>query len=88
MNYFLPHYKPLSKEQNDEIQSYKRAEVEVIYDKQIIISQLSEGGITYGDCNDMDLYEFEYICRKLIKLKKEENEIRKKQIEEAKKNRG
>jgi len=36
----------------------------------------------------MDLYEFEYVVRKLIKLKKEENEIRKKQIEEAKKNKG
>lgn len=85
MNYFLPHYKPLSKEVEKETQQYKREEVEVIIDKQIIVSQLSEGGITYNDCNDMDLYEFEYVVRKLIKLKKEENEIRKKQIEEAKK---
>lgn len=86
-NCFLPHYKPLS-EPSKELLQHRREEVEVIYDKQIIVSQLSEGGITYSDCNDMDLYEFEYVVRKLIKLKKEENEIRKKQIEDAKRNRG
>lgn len=63
-------------------------ELNSILDKTIIISQLSEGGITFGDCENMDAYEFEYMVRKLIQLKKEENEIRKKQIEEAKKGRG
>lgn len=86
MSCFLPHYKPFSQPDEKLIQ-LRREEVEVIYDKQIIASQLSEGGITYSDCNDMDLYEFEYVVRKLIKLKKEENEIRKKQIEDAKRNR-
>lgn len=62
---------------------YRRTELEVIFDKSIIISQLSEGGITYNDCNDMDTYEFEYVVRKLIKMRKEENEIKKKQIEAA-----
>lgn len=67
---------------------YKKEEVENIFDKVIIISQLSEGGITYGDCENMDAWELEYMARKLIKLKKEENEMKKKQIEEARKNRG
>lgn len=58
-------------------------EFENTLDKAIIISQLSEGGITYSDCENMDLYEFEYLCRKLVALKKEENKIREKQIEEA-----
>ncbi|WP_304393170.1 hypothetical protein [uncultured Clostridium sp.] len=67
---------------------YKKEEVENIFDKIIIISQLSEGGITYGDCENMDTWELEYMARKLIKLKKEENEMKRKQIEEARKNRG
>lgn len=87
MNYLLPHYKPQPKLPDDYIQ-FKKEEVENIFDKVIIISQLSEGGITYGDCENMDAWELEYMARKLIKLKKEENEIRKKQIEEAKKGRG
>lgn len=85
MNCSHPHYKPFSKP-SEELLKHRREEVEIIYDKQIIVSQLSEGGITYNDCNDMDLYEFEYVVRKLIQLKKEENEARRKQIEEAKKN--
>lgn len=67
---------------------YQRMEFESTLDKAIIVSQLSEGGITYSDCEDMDLYEFEYLCRKLIALKKEENKIREKQIEEARRNKG
>lgn len=67
---------------------YRKEEVENIFDKVIIISQLSEGGITYGDCENMDSWELEYMARKLIQLKKEENRIREKQFEEAKKNRG
>lgn len=86
MNCFHPHYRPSSID--DKGRDYKREEFEVILDKQIIASQLSEGGITFSDCENMDTYEFEYIVRKLIKLKKEENEIRKKQIEDAKRNRG
>lgn len=86
MNCSHPHYKPSSID--DSGRDYKREEFEVILDKQIIASQLSEGGITFSDCENMDTYEFEYVVRKLIKLKKEENEIRKKQIEDAKRNRG
>lgn len=86
MNCFHPHYRPSSIDDNG--RDYKREEFEVILDKQIIASQLSEGGITFSDCENMDTYEFEYVVRKLIKLKKEENEIRKKQIEDAKRNRG
>lgn len=67
---------------------YKKEEIENTFDKVIIISQLSEGGITYGDCENMDAWELEYMARKLIQLKKEENEIKRKQIEEARKNRG
>lgn len=86
MNCFHPHYKPLSDRVDKEIQQFKKEELETVFDKQIIISQLSEGGITYNDCNNMDLYEFEYIVRKLIKLKKEENRMREKQLKEAQQN--
>lgn len=85
MNYLHPHYKP-QPEFDKKLIAYKREEFEATCDKQIIVSQLSEGGITYNDCENMDLYEFEYITRKLIQLKKEENELRKKQIEEARRN--
>lgn len=72
----------------EEYIQYKKEEVENIFDKVIIISQLSEGGITYGDCENMDAWELEYMARKLIKLKKEENDMKRKQIEETRKNRG
>lgn len=52
----------------------------------IIISQLSEGGITFGDCESMDAYELEYVARKMIAMKKEENRIREKQFKEAQQN--
>lgn len=87
MNYSHPHYKPPMRITDDIIQ-YRKEEVESTFDKIIIISQLSEGGITYSDCQNMDDWELEYMARKLIKLKKEENEIKRKQIEEARKNRG
>lgn len=70
---------------DEKLIQFRREEVENIIDKEIIVSQLSEGGITFRDCEQMDDYELEYVVRKLIKLKKEENEIKKKQIEEARK---
>ena len=87
MNYSHPHYKPPMRITKEYLQ-YKKEEVENIFDKVIIISQLSEGGITYGDCENMDAWELEYMARKLIKLKKEENDMKRKQIEETRKNRG
>lgn len=86
MNYSIPVYNLLLK--GVPTSQYSKIELENVLDKTIIISQLSEGGITYGDCENMDTYELEYLCRKLIKLKKEENEIKKKQLEEARQKRG
>ena len=57
--------------------------MENILDEQILISQLSNG-ITFEDTNNMDVYEREYVIKKLILMKNEEYEARKKAIEEAK----
>lgn len=57
--------------------------MENILDEQILISQLSNG-ITFEDTNNMDVYEREYVIKKLILMKNEEYEARKKAIDEAK----
>lgn len=80
MNYFHPLYKPSEKKVE-----FNKAEFELYLDKVILISQLSEGGISYTDCENMDIYELEYLASKLIKLKKEEINIRNKQLEKVKK---
>lgn len=82
MNYLHPVYR---KQSNEDIEYYKE-ETNIILDKIIIISQLSEGGITFDDCNNMDAYELEYVARKMIAMKKEENKIREKQFKEAQQN--
>lgn len=55
-----------------------------ILDEQIMISQLSTA-FSFTDTNNMDSYERSYILQKLVELKKEENEIKKKAIENMKK---
>lgn len=82
MNYLHPVYRNQSQQEIDFI----KEEVSIILDKMIIISQLSEGGITFEDCNNMDAYELEYVARKMIAMKKEENRIREKQFKEAQQN--
>lgn len=82
MNYLHPVYKEHSQKDTDFI----KEEINIILDKIIIISQLSDGGITFDDCNNMDAYELEYVARKMIAMKKEENRIREKQFKEAQQN--
>lgn len=60
-----------------------RQEFENIITQQIIISQLSNG-ITYKDTEEMDNYERTFIFKKLVQMKKEENDAKMKAIEEAK----
>ena len=61
---------------------YYKEQLDDILDQQIIISQLSKGGITYQDTENMDDYERIYIIQKLIQMKKEEIEARQKAIDE------
>lgn len=82
MNYSHPVYREHSQKDTDFI----KEEINIILDKIIIISQLSDGGITFDDCNNMDAYELEYVARKMIAMKKEENRIKEKQFKEAQQN--
>jgi len=59
--------------------------VENIITQQLVISQLSNG-ISYQDTENMDSYERVFIYKKLIEMRKEENEAKLKAIEEAKMN--
>ena len=54
-----------------------------IITQQLVISQLSNG-ISYQDTENMDSYERVFIYKKLIEMRKEENEAKLKAIEEAK----
>lgn len=82
MNYSLPANK-YHLEKNIEAD---RQEFENIVTQQIIISQLSNG-ITYKDTEEMDNYERTFIFKKLIQMKKEENDAKLRAIEEAKQQR-
>ena len=62
-----------------------REDVENIITQQLVISQLSNG-ISYQDTENMDNFERVFIYKKLIEIKKEENEAKLKEIEEAKMN--
>lgn len=64
---------------------FMREDVENIITQQLVISQLSNG-ISYKDTEDMDTFERVFIYKKLIEMKKEENEAKLKAIEEAKMN--
>lgn len=59
----------------------------MILDQQITISQLSKGGITFADTDNMDEYERVYLYMKLIQLKKEEIEAKERAFEKAKQER-
>ena len=82
MNYSNPVTKTKEEESKD-IELIKE-NLEKILDEQIIISQLAKG-ITFEDTNNMDAYERGYIVRKLIQMKKDENEAKQKAIESMKK---
>lgn len=64
---------------------YNKDDVENIITQQIVISQLSNG-ITYSDTENMDEYERLFIIKKLIDMKREEVEAKKKAIAEMKNN--
>ena len=80
MNYLIP---VMIKENYDH--KMNKYQLDSIIDEQIIISQLSNG-ITFTDTDNMDNYERSYVIQKLIQLKKEENEARKRAFEEARSN--
>ena len=67
---------------NKELSDLNKWELNDILDQQIIISQLGSG-ITFKDTDDMDTYERVYVIQKLIQMKKDENEAKRKAIEEA-----
>ena len=79
MNYLIPVSRKLTKEE----QQYIKEDFENILTQQIIISQLSNG-ISYQDTENMDNYERIFIFKKLIDMKKEENDAKLKAIEDAK----
>lgn len=76
MNYSIPVKTRLSKKDLDALNQENKYILNNIMDQQIIISQLSKGGITFSDTENMDAYERTYIFNKLIKLKQEENKAK------------
>lgn len=81
MNYSLP-VKTKSSKKDIENAKYQ---VFNIIDQQIIITQL-DNGITYQDTENMDDFERTYILDKLIEMKKEELDLKKKAIDKANNN--
>ena len=82
MNYSLPVFK-VKEDINKNLNN--KYLLNDILDQQIIISQLSKGGITFSDTDNMDEYERTYVLNKLIKLRKEEIEAKEKAIKNNKK---
>ena len=81
MNYSLPVKNKSSKK---DIENAKYQVFNII-DQQIIITQL-DNGISYQDTENMDDFERTYILDKLIEMKKEELDLKKKAIEKANNN--
>lgn len=65
----------------DKIKWYKE-ELNRILDQQIMITKLSNS-FTFQDTQEMDEYERIYVLKKLIQMRKEENEAKEKAIAEA-----
>lgn len=84
MNYSIPVYRVLSKSDPKKIDLYK-AEVEEIIDQQLMITKLCNS-ISFHDTQEMDEYERIYVLKKLIQMRKEENEAKEKAIAEARNN--
>ena len=87
MNYSIPVTRISSsskdKEYKQQKNKYNKEDLNDILNQQIIICQLSSG-ISFEDTNNMDEYERIYVINKLIELKKEENEAKKKALDNAK----
>jgi len=79
VNYLIPVTRLILTDQHTK---YAKQDLENIITQQVIISQLSNG-ITYADTENMDELERIFIFKKLIKMKKEENEVKQKAIEKA-----
>ena len=82
MNYLIPVYRAVIKLDDKHLSFYKE-DVEDIIDQQLMITKLCSS-ISFKDTNDMDEYERVYVLKKLIQMRKEENEAKEKAIEEAK----
>ena len=82
MNYSIPVYRAVIK-LDDKHLSFFKEHVEDIIDQQLMITKLCSS-ISFKDTNDMDEYERVYVLKKLIQMRKEENEAKEKAIEEAK----
>ena len=80
MNYLIPVKRISNKEK---FNVWDKRTLDDILDQQIMISQLSTA-FTFADTDGMDNYERNYILQRLIELKKEENEVKKKAIEDMK----
>lgn len=82
MNYSIPVYRAVIK-LDDKHLSFFKEDVEDIIDQQLMITKLCSS-ISFKDTNDMDEYERVYVLKKLIQMRKEENEAKEKAVEEAK----
>lgn len=60
-----------------------RDEYETVLNQQILIVKLGEG-FTFKDTEDMDAYERMFVLRKLMEMKKQENEMKEKAIQQMK----
>lgn len=81
MNYSIPVFRAGIKLDKDRIRYYKD-ELDRILDEQVMITKLSNS-FSYQDTQEMDEYERIYILKKLIQMRKEENEAKEKAIAEA-----
>ena len=81
MNYSIPVYRAVTKLDNKKIRFFKQ-ELNYILDQQVMITKLSNS-FSYQDTQEMDEYERVYILKKLIQMRKEENEAKEKAIAEA-----
>ena len=74
MNYSIPVYRAVIK-LDDKHLSFFKEDVEDIIDQQLMITKLCSS-ISFKDTNDMDEYERVYVLKKLIQMRKEENEAK------------
>ena len=81
MNYLIPVYRAVTKLDNKKIRFFKQ-ELDYILDQQVMITKLSNS-FSYQDTQEMDEYERVYVLKKLIQMRKEENEAKEKAIAEA-----
>ena len=81
MNYLIPVYRAVTKLDNKKIRFFKQ-ELDYILEQQVMITKLSNS-FSYQDTQEMDEYERVYVLKKLIQMRKEENEAKEKAIAEA-----